>query len=45
VRDLRDCNCENPIKAYGMQQKVSSNYGSSGANSYAQSPRYVKSRY
>ena len=37
VRDLKDCNCEKPIRAYGM--------ATPGNNTYAQAPRYVKSRY
>ena len=35
VRDLKDCNCEKPIRAYGMATR----------DSYARAPRYVKSRY
>jgi hypothetical protein len=35
-RDLRDCNCESPVKAYGMAQ---------GASAYGSAPKYVKSRY
>ena len=36
VRDLKDCNCESPVRAYGM---------ATSANTYASAPRYVKSRY
>lgn len=44
VRDLKDCNCESPVKAYGMA--VSNNdAGSAKTNAYAAAPRYVKSRY
>src|ERR1051325_5176610 len=32
-RDLRDCNCESPVRAYGMAQ---------GANAYGAAPRYVR---
>ena len=35
VRDLKDCNCESPIRAYGMAT----------GNAYAQAPKYVKNRY
>jgi hypothetical protein len=35
VRHLRDCNCEGPLRAYGMAQ---------GNNAYAAAPRYVKAR-
>jgi hypothetical protein len=35
VRDLRECNCESPVRAYGMAQNV---------NAYASAPKYVKSR-
>ena len=35
-RDLRDCNCESPVRAYGMAQ---------GANAYGAAPKYVKTRY
>jgi len=34
VRDLRECNCESPVRAYGMAQNV---------NAYASAPKYVKS--
>ena len=43
VRDLRECNCENPVRAYGMQQGANG-YNSAGANAYGAAPRYVKSR-
>ncbi len=33
-RDLRECNCDNPVRAYGM---------ANGANSYGSAPKYVKS--
>jgi hypothetical protein len=36
VRELRECNCEAPVRAYGM---------ASSADAYGASPRYVKSRY
>ena len=36
VRDLRECNCESPVRAYGMAQNV---------NAYASAPKYVKNRY
>jgi hypothetical protein len=36
VRDLRECNCESPVRAYGMAQNV---------DAYGQAPKYVKSRY
>jgi hypothetical protein len=36
VRDLKDCNCERPLRAYGM---------ASSADAYKSAPRYVKSRY
>ncbi len=36
VRDLRDCNCDRPVRVYGMAQ---------GRDAYAAAPRYVKSRY
>jgi hypothetical protein len=36
VRDLKDCNCESPIRAYGM---------ATSADTYRSAPRYVKSRY
>jgi hypothetical protein len=36
VRDLRECNCDSPVRAYGMAQ---------GADAYGSAPRYVKSRY
>jgi hypothetical protein len=36
VRDLRECNCESPVRAYGMAQ---------GRDAYGSAPRYVKSRY
>ena len=32
-RDLRDCNCESPVRAYGM---------ATGANAYGQAPKYVR---
>jgi len=32
-RDLRDCNCESPVRAYGMAQ---------GANAYGSAPKYVR---
>src|SRR3954466_8610255 len=35
-RDLRECNCESPVRAYGMAQ---------GANAYGSAPKYVKARY
>ena len=35
VRDLKDCNCESPVRAYGMAT----------GNAYAQAPKYVKNRY
>lgn len=35
-RDLRNCNCESPVRAYGMAQ---------GANAYGSAPKYVKSQY
>ena len=35
-RDLRECNCESPVRAYGMAQ---------GANAYGSAPKYVKSQY
>src|SRR3954471_14171207 len=34
-RDLRNCNCESPVRAYGMAD---------AANAYGSSPKYVKSR-
>ena len=37
VRDLKDCNCENPVRAYGMAPSANNAYGSA--------PKYVKSRY
>jgi hypothetical protein len=36
VRDLKDCNCDHPVRAYGM---------ATGANAYGSAPKYVKSRY
>ena len=33
-RDLRNCNCESPVKAYGMAQ---------AANAYGSAPKYVRS--
>jgi hypothetical protein len=36
VRDLKDCNCDSPVRAYGM---------ATGANAYGSAPKYVKSRY
>jgi hypothetical protein len=38
VRDLKDCNCEKPIRAYGMAT-------SADTSNYRKAPRYVKSRY
>jgi hypothetical protein len=35
-RDLRDCNCDSPVRAYGM---------ATGANAYGAAPKYVKARY
>src|SRR5205809_2825727 len=35
-RNLRECNCESPLRAYGMAQV---------ANAYGSAPKYVKSRY
>ena len=35
-RTLRECNCESPLRAYGMAQ---------AANVYGPAPKYVKSRY
>jgi hypothetical protein len=35
-RHLRECNCESPIRAYGMAQ---------ARDAYGSAPRYVKSRY
>ena len=35
-RDLRNCNCDSPVRAYGMAD---------GANAYGSAPKYVKSRY
>jgi hypothetical protein len=35
-RNLRECNCESPVRAYGMAQV---------ANAYGSAPKYVKSRY
>jgi hypothetical protein len=35
VRDLRECNCERPVQAYGMATPAA----------YRSAPRYVKSRY
>jgi hypothetical protein len=35
-RHLRNCNCESPIRAYGMAQ---------AADAYGAAPRYVKSKY
>src|SRR3982750_2503008 len=32
-RDLRDCNCESPVRAYGM---------ATGANAYGSAPKYVR---
>ena len=36
VRDLRECNCDRPVQAYGMAE---------GADAYGSAPKYVKSRY
>jgi hypothetical protein len=36
VRELRECNCESPVRAYGMAQN---------ANVYGSAPKYVNSRY
>jgi hypothetical protein len=36
VRDLKDCNCDSPVRAYGMAQ---------GVNAYGSAPKYVKSKY
>lgn len=36
VRHLRNCNCESPLRAYGM---------ATGADAYGAAPRYVKSKY
>src|SRR4051812_1967763 len=33
IRDLKDCNCDSPIRAYGM---------ATGRDAYGQAPRYVK---
>ena len=35
-RDLRECNCDSPVRAYGM---------AAGANAYGSAPKYVKNRY
>jgi|SRR3954453_21760739 hypothetical protein len=35
-RNLTNCNCESPVRAYGM---------STGADAYGSAPKYVKSRY
>jgi len=35
-RNLTNCNCESPVRAYGMAQ---------GAYAYGSAPKYVKSRY
>jgi hypothetical protein len=35
-RNLRECNCESPLRAYGMAD---------AANAYGSAPKYVKSRY
>ena len=35
-RNLRECNCESPLRAYGMAQV---------ANAYGSAPKYVKSRH
>ncbi len=35
-RDLRECNCDSPVRAYGM---------ATGANAYGSAPKYVKNRY
>ena len=35
-RDLRECNCDSPVRAYGM---------ATGANAYGAAPKYVKARY
>ena len=36
VRDLRDCNCDRPLQAYGMAPQ--------GAKAYGSAPKYVKPR-
>jgi hypothetical protein len=36
VRHLRECNCESPVRAYGMAK---------GADAYGSAPKYVNSRY
>jgi hypothetical protein len=35
-RNLTNCNCESPVRAYGMAQ---------AANAYGSAPKYVKARY
>jgi hypothetical protein len=35
VRNLRECNCESPVRAYGMAP----------GNAYGSAPKYVSSRY
>ena len=35
-RHIRECNCESPLRAYGMAQ---------AANAYGSAPKYVKSRH
>jgi hypothetical protein len=35
-RNLTNCNCDSPVRAYGMAQ---------GANAYGSAPKYVNSRY
>ena len=36
VRDLRDCNCDRPVQAYGMAQN---------ASAYGSAPKFVNARY
>jgi hypothetical protein len=33
VRDLKDCNCDKPLQAYGM---------ATGVNTYRSAPKYVR---
>jgi hypothetical protein len=35
-RDLRECNCDSPVRVYGIAQ---------GSNAYGSAPKYVKARY
>jgi hypothetical protein len=37
VRDLKDCNCDSPVRAYGMAPR--------GSDAYGSAPKYVKSGY